>query len=178
MQLARLISSQCKRGRWSTTDHLISSRSLGRSQCLCISYSSWTVFVTIYPMQFLSWLDSKALWQSIFSPRWFAPGKMVPNWSPDQHKCQTTWSHSVFLKVFLAIFQMYLSIPTKCISASDQLPDPSDSLARPIIHLIGWFPPGEQHLIVQSWQISADHVCLSSRLQIEFLSFCEISNTF
>ena len=113
-----------------------------------------------------------------FFPKWFAPGRMVPNWSPDQHKCQTTWSHSVFSKVFLAIFQMYLSIPTKCISASDQLPDPSDSLARPIIHLIGWFPPGEQHLIVQSWQISADHVCLSSRLQIEFLSFCEISNTF
>ena len=79
-------------------------------------FSSWTVFFTIYPMQFLSWLDSKALWQSIFSPRWFAPGKMVPNWSPDQHKCQTTWSHSVFPKVFLAIFQMYLSIPTKCIS--------------------------------------------------------------
>ena len=177
MQLARLIGSQCKGqmvNHWSPDQLQVT----WPPSVLMYFFSSWTVFVTIYPMQFLSWLDSKALWQSIFSPRWFAPGKMVPNWSPDQHKCQTTWSHSVFPKVFLAIFQMYLSIPTKCISASDQLPDPSDSLARPIIHLIGWFPPGEQHLIVQSWQISADHVCLSSRLQIEFLSLCEISNTF
>ena len=164
MQLARLISSQCKGqmvNHWSPDQLQVT----WPPSVLMYFFSSWTVFVTIYPMQFLSWLDNIALWHSIFSPS-------------DQHKCQTTWSHSVFPKVFLAIFQMYLSIPTKCISASDQLPDPSDSLARPIIHLIGWFPPGEQHLIVQSWQISADHVCLSSRLQIEFLSFYEISNTF
>ena len=101
-------SAHNARGRWSTTDHLISSRSLGRSQCLCISYSSWTVFVTIYPMQFLSWLDSKASWHSIFSPS----DLHQEGWCPTDHLISTSakpLGHTQF-------FQKYFLQFSKCIS--------------------------------------------------------------
>ena len=169
MQLARLISSQCKGqmvNHWSPDQLQVT----WPPSVLMYFFSSWTVFVTIYPMQFLSWLDNIALWHFIFSPS----DLHQEGWCPTDHLISTSakpLGHTQF-------FQKYFLQFSKCISQYQPNAFPSDSLARPIIHLIGWFPPGEQHLIVQSWQISADHVCLSSRLQIEFLSFYEISNTF
>ena len=66
MQLARLISSQCKGqmvNHWSPDQLQVT----WPPSVLMYFFSSWTVFFTIYPMQFLSWLDSKASWHSIFS---------------------------------------------------------------------------------------------------------------
>ena len=80
----------------------------------------------------------------------------------------------------LSVHQLYFLTILKCICQywptvflhmiTDQPPVPPDSLGRPITHLISWFPPREQYLIVQRWQISATHICLSSCHQIEYLS--------
>ena len=163
---------------WSAPRSLSSVNQLYFSQFTnCICHNLSTVFLAIYQLHF-SQFSCNLFWLhcSEFSQPNVLQKERMAGWSPDQPKCQITLSSST---VFLDNSEMYLSILANCISSYVwSAPMPPDSLGRPITQLISWFPPREQYLIVQSWQISADHVCLSSRLQIEFLSFCEISNTF
>ena len=107
MQLARLISSQCKGqmvNHWSPDQLQVT----WPPSVLMYFFSSWTVFFTIYPMQFLSWLDNIALWHSIFSPS----DLHQEGWCPTDHLISTSakpLGHTQF-------FQKYFLQFSKCIS--------------------------------------------------------------